>query len=330
MINIDLKDRKILYHLDLNCRQSYSQIGKKVGLSKKVVEYRVKRMEKEKIITGYWTNIDSYRFGYQVYRYYIIFQNANNVIRNQIIKEISDYKNTWVINSVKGVYDLSIVFWVKSITQFYKFYESINDKYGDYFAEKIFSIYLNADRYPQTYLVFNEKFLKERQKPEKVGANEPIDITYFDYLLLNELVENAKISSIELAKKLKTTSQKVRYHNNMLIKNGVIQGFHVKIDVSKFGLEQYKVDIWLRELSKRKEIWNYFKDNPYVTFINTSAGYADIEIEFTIENSNKIVEIMDKLIANFPNSIRRYIYNSAKKPYKLRCLPELSKFDFNK
>jgi len=66
MINIDLKDRKILYHLDLNCRQSYSQIGKKVGLSKKVVEYRVKRMEKEKIITGYWTNIDSYRFGYQV------------------------------------------------------------------------------------------------------------------------------------------------------------------------------------------------------------------------------------------------------------------------
>ena len=72
MVDIDLKERKILYHLDLNCRQSFTQIGKKVGLSKELVKYRVLRMEEEGIITGYWTCIDSYRFGYQVYRYYLI------------------------------------------------------------------------------------------------------------------------------------------------------------------------------------------------------------------------------------------------------------------
>lgn len=330
MVNIDLKDRKILYRLDLNCRQSYSQIGKKVGLSKKVVEYRIKRMEKEKIIAGYWTCIDSYRFGYQVYRYYIIFQNTNNSIRNKIIKEISDYKNTWVVNSLKGIYDLTAVIWVKSIPQFYNFWDSLNGKYGDYFAEKIFSIYLSADRYPLTYLILNEKFKKDREKSEKVGAREPINITFFDYLLLNEIAENAKISSIELAEKLGSSTQKVRYHTKQLIKNGVIQGFHTNIDIFKFGYYQYKVDIWLREISKRKEIWNYLKYNPYVTFINTSAGYADIEIEFTIENSNKLIEIMEDVSAKFPDSIRRYIFWSAKKTYKLRCLPELSKFDFNK
>ena len=31
MLKIDLKDRKILYELDLNCRQSNTQIGKNVG-----------------------------------------------------------------------------------------------------------------------------------------------------------------------------------------------------------------------------------------------------------------------------------------------------------
>jgi len=46
MVNIDLKDRKILYELDLNCWQSLTQIGKKVGLSKEVVKYRIKRMER--------------------------------------------------------------------------------------------------------------------------------------------------------------------------------------------------------------------------------------------------------------------------------------------
>ncbi len=93
MVEIDLKDRKILYYLDLNCRQSNAQIGKKVGLSKQVVDYRIKRMEEEGIITGYWTLIDSYRFGYEVYRYYLILQNASSEIKEQMISHIVNYKN---------------------------------------------------------------------------------------------------------------------------------------------------------------------------------------------------------------------------------------------
>ena len=50
MIKIDLKDRKILNQLDINSRQSLSQIGKKVGLPKNVVAYRIKRLEEKKII----------------------------------------------------------------------------------------------------------------------------------------------------------------------------------------------------------------------------------------------------------------------------------------
>ena len=50
MVKIDLKDRKILYHLDLDARQSLTQVGKKVGLKKDVVAYRVQRMQKDGII----------------------------------------------------------------------------------------------------------------------------------------------------------------------------------------------------------------------------------------------------------------------------------------
>ncbi len=39
MVKIDVKDRKILYELDLNCRQSNAQIGKKVGLGRDVVAF---------------------------------------------------------------------------------------------------------------------------------------------------------------------------------------------------------------------------------------------------------------------------------------------------
>ena len=41
-LHLDLKDRKVLYQLDVDCRQTNSEIGKKVGLSKQVVDYRIK------------------------------------------------------------------------------------------------------------------------------------------------------------------------------------------------------------------------------------------------------------------------------------------------
>jgi DNA-binding Lrp family transcriptional regulator len=53
MEKLDVKDRKILYHLDLDSRQPFSQLGKKVGLSKDLVAYRVKKLHERGIIKNF-------------------------------------------------------------------------------------------------------------------------------------------------------------------------------------------------------------------------------------------------------------------------------------
>jgi DNA-binding Lrp family transcriptional regulator len=330
MEQVDLKDRKILYELDLNCRQSNAQIGKKVGLSKEVVTYRIKRMEEEGIIINYWTLMDSYRFGYQAFRYYIVFQNATSAIRDEIMKQIASYKKTWAGYSIKGMYDISVHIWVNSIPDFYKFWDSLNDRYGDYFAEKIFTIYLQVDCYPLSYLIRDENYKSDREKPQTLGGKDPIHIDYIDYQLLKEIDDNARIPTIELAEKLGCSSQNANYHLKGLMKKEIIQGFHTNIDVTKLGLEEYKVDIWLKELSKRKKIWDYIKYNPNITYINTSAGYADIELEFTIEDSNALIDIIEDVSNKFPNAIRKYIFWSKKKWFKLQNIPEMTEADFKK
>ena len=57
-IKLDIKDKKILYELDMDARQSISSIAKRVGLSKEVVNYRIRRMEKEGLIDGYYAIIE--------------------------------------------------------------------------------------------------------------------------------------------------------------------------------------------------------------------------------------------------------------------------------
>jgi DNA-binding Lrp family transcriptional regulator len=111
MVDLDLKDRKILYELDLNCRQSNAQIGKKVGLSRKVVEYRIKRMEDEGIITNYFTSIDTYILGYQVFRIYINFKEVSLDVKNEIIDYFVNNKNSWAVISFKGEIDFDVIFW---------------------------------------------------------------------------------------------------------------------------------------------------------------------------------------------------------------------------
>ena len=50
MIELDKKDREILFHLSLNARASLSDLSRKTRLSKEVIHYRIKNLEKNGVI----------------------------------------------------------------------------------------------------------------------------------------------------------------------------------------------------------------------------------------------------------------------------------------
>lgn len=323
MVKIDLKDRRILYHLDLDARQSLTQVGKKVGLKKDVVSYRIKKLQEEDIITNFWTVIDAYKLGYIVFRFYLVFQYVTPEIREKIIDFLVKDKHTWVVGSVIGRYDLSVVVWVKDINDFYRFWEKMLDNYGDYFAEKIFSLYIHSMSYRNSYLLPDEYKEPEREKYEIVGGGKKVEIDDFDHKLLNEIALNARIPIIELAKKLDCSTVMVNYRMKNLITTGIIQAFRVGIDISKFNLQHFKVDLHLKEHSKRKDIIAHIKNNPNLTFIATSAGISDLELEFNLEGPDKLNKIMEEINSKFSGVVRKYEYFTASKIHKVRCIPEL-------
>ena len=68
MGQLDLKDRKILYELDINARRSDSEIAKKVGLGRDVVRYRIQRLQREGYINYFMTLLNTMKLGYDWYR----------------------------------------------------------------------------------------------------------------------------------------------------------------------------------------------------------------------------------------------------------------------
>jgi DNA-binding Lrp family transcriptional regulator len=324
MVDIDLKDRKILYELDLNCRQSNTQLGKKVGLKKDVVSYRIKRMLDEGIIKNFWTAINTFKLGYNVFRIYINFQYASEKIKNEIIKQFVDYKNTWVVKSTyRSEVDLAVIIWVKNIFEFYQFWEKILDFYEDYFARTVVSIYTQAVCYKKSYLIPQEYDKTERKMYEAISGDINVKIDEIDYGLLNEIALNARISLTELAEKFDCSSQTINYRIKNLIKNDVIQAFRVNIDFSKIGLQHFKIDVYLKEHKQKKAIIKYLEEKPYLEGLNLVVGWADIEPEFIVSNVNGLNQILGEIDLKFPNSIKKQVYWITEKNHKERWLPEL-------
>ena len=144
VLNLDLKDRKILYQLDIDCRQTNSMIGKKVGLSKQSVDYRIKRLIKENIITRFSTVIDTYKLGFEKHKLYLKLENADKELIIKIIEFLKKHKKTEWVASCSGNWDIIVGYLVKDVYEFNKAIKDFEEKFSKYIHSKETSISLGV------------------------------------------------------------------------------------------------------------------------------------------------------------------------------------------
>ena len=331
MEKLDVKDRKILYQLDLDSRQSFRSIGRKVGLSKDSVLTRVKNLQEKGIIVDFHTFIDTFKLGYIIVRVYLSFQNISPEIEKEIIQYFIDYKNSFGVGTCKEIYDLVVIITVKNVIEFHDFWNKTLDKYQDYIEKQILTLPVKFYAHHKTYLILDHYNKKDRDNFISIGADKgSYSIDELDYQILNEICMNSRANYVDLACKLGCSSQTIDQRIKNLIKNGVIIGFGIHINPSKIGFEHYKVDIYLKDHKKRSQIHNFIKYCPDIEYITFSPGYADIEFEIYVENSNRLFEILEEMMLKNPDAIKKYNYISARKVYKEKFLPNMDKSDFIK
>ena len=155
MYTLDVKDKKILHHLDINSRQSFRSIGRKIGLSKDTVASRVKRLQEDGIIKRFIPVINQSLIGYKLFRLYVVFQYTTSEIREEIINYLVNTKIVTIVVKTEGNFDLAVFVAVKKISEFAVFYYDLLSKYRDNFSEIIFSLYIEYHEHPR--LFFMEK-----------------------------------------------------------------------------------------------------------------------------------------------------------------------------
>ncbi|MFX0132772.1 MAG: AsnC family transcriptional regulator [Candidatus Hodarchaeota archaeon] len=321
MVKIDLKDRKILYNLDVNSRESLANIAKKVGLSENSVAYRIKRLEKKGIIKNYYTIIDAFKLGYINLRFYLSYQYTTPDIEKEIINHFIKNKNVMAVYSISGRFDLELVMVIQNINSFYDFWQKTLNKYCNNFQDLALTFYIQLICFKPSYLI-NDVVKFDKDNFESIGDRNIVKIDNLDFQILRLIDTNARLPSTELAKKLNTTATKVSYRIRKLKKLNVIKGFRVNIDISKLGYQYFKVDIYLKDYKQRKKIINEIKSNPHLMSIDITTGLSHLELEFHLKDVTQLHKIMRDIQINHPEAIRNYRHLNIKEIHKLRFLPE--------
>ncbi len=106
-IEIDNTDKKILNVLIDNSRLSYRQIAKKVKVSVATVMHRVKRLEKDGIITKYTIGIKYSKIGYDMQ--VIIDVRISKGKLKEVEAKIATHPNVFAVYDNTGPFDATII-----------------------------------------------------------------------------------------------------------------------------------------------------------------------------------------------------------------------------
>lgn len=302
---LDELDRKILYELDMNSRQSCKQIAKKVGSNKNTVNYRIHKLIKNRIIVKFTTHINPAKFGYQNIKVYFQFQNFDKNIETQFFEYLKKFERVgWIVRG-SGSWDAIFCYWAKSSFDFYQTFIKILNKFSPYIYRKEVVHNINWFYYNRKWLLPQNFKIQPLLYGEEPG-NEKIDT--LNKKILKELSKNSRMPIKDIALKLNTSAQNIIKRIKNLRQKGIITKFGIDLNYEKLGLLFCKTFIYLDNITSQglKEIYDYCALQPNIFALTTTLGAWDLELEFEVSKFKEVIEIMDDLKRKFKDMIRSY------------------------
>lgn len=150
-IKLDKKDKKILEALYEDGRMPISKIAKKTGIQRDSINYRIKKMLKEKVISFIIPILNPPKMGFPTVNYVSIeLQNLNEEIEEKFIGFLKQHKNIIYVGSLSGRWDYLITIAVKDSGHFYEVFKEIRSKFSSIIKGYETSIIIDEPKYDRS------------------------------------------------------------------------------------------------------------------------------------------------------------------------------------
>jgi Lrp/AsnC family leucine-responsive transcriptional regulator len=302
-VKIDKKDRRIMEQLENDSRQSYSEIGRKVGLRGDTVEYRMRRLSESGVILRMFAEPNLPKLGLKTYRVYLKIDNMPQEEEEEMVRYFAGHPKSHWFAEFEGEWDYTVRYTLGDEIEFREELEKLMKRFGRYIISKNIIITLQQSYLPLSYFTGKESEIRWISL-ERVDKIEELDRT--DKEIMRLLFDNSRASTVEIASKTGISADAVQYRIKKLVKNGVISFFGVYYDSSVLGYGRYKVLLWLKHTTKKREeeLIRYCQQHPNSSYLNRVVGSWDLEADFDTRNVQEIHDIVKDLRARFADIIR--------------------------
>ncbi len=113
--NVDVVDIAILRELKTDCKQSYRDLAHKLNIHPNTLMQRIKKLEKEHVINGYYADIDYRKIGYDYHGVSMLRTKKSRVTENMWeFEDIKKIPQVEAIYALTGPYDAIAIIRVKN------------------------------------------------------------------------------------------------------------------------------------------------------------------------------------------------------------------------
>lgn len=323
LVSLDVRDKKILFMLSQNARMPLSKIAKQVSLSRDSVKYRIQNYEKKGIIKNSRTLVDVARLGYDAYHIFLRLNNPTKEAEKTLIDTLSSLPYVRAILKFYGSFDFEIAVIAKTIPEFDDILTEVIGKSKEYLQDYEILIITKSYRAGQ----FPNKFLKpiETKKLYVKSPNKKLEVKLDekDFEILKIIRDNAQISLLDIAEKIKLSPDAVSYRLKKM-EESVIIAFTPVINYHALG---YNVHVLMMNLSgldkqKEKKLNDFMKTNPNILWAVKTVGRYNVLAYVCTEKETELQETINELRNAFPEQISHYVTLLTFAEYKYTYAPD--------
>jgi DNA-binding Lrp family transcriptional regulator len=305
-VKIDLKDRKILRELDMNARMPIGKLAKKVGLSRQVVEYRIRRMQEKGIISGVLTIFDSAVIGMRWFRVAIQLHRITRKEKQDFIEYFKKHPNTVWLGEVGGNWDFVLNFVSEDQFSFDRLFESILARWGGLIRNYEVLVYINVRDQERGY-VLEDHETDINQLFHEMKFNPSVELSDLDKKIIPVISKNAFATYTQIAAQLGVSYKTIQKRMRYLEDSNVILGYRVMLHPGKLGYESYMLFLGIRTYDAKleKKLYQFLK-HPNVTFVVKQLGRWRIGLETEVKSREEFQELLIDLRTAFGDIIFEY------------------------
>jgi len=313
------KDARLLFEIDKNYRQPYSKIGKKIGMSQQLINYKVKSLASDGVVIGNYPLIDYSRLGYLSFRVYFKINYLNWESFEKMINSLKNHPNITSIMECDSGYDLMILFSTRNPSAFNKALREVISEYPKQLKNCMILTTVVEHLFSKNYLTGSNS-----SSDTVVGGDRNFtDTDPVDKKILKALTRGKK-TVVEMSTEAGITSKTAMNRLKIMENKEIIKGYRLVIDTRKIKLSTNKILIKFHSVSidKEKEIMKFCLGHPGITEVAKTFGEWDLELTVIAKTREEFRNICILIRQKFEDIIADFDNFRIFKIHKKQLLPD--------